>query len=159
MMFGCGLMIRLVCVLAPDRIARTIGDENNIGRSRTGGLPLLMRANAAVHELPEVAVRAEQLVAIARPAEALKDGEQLGAGLVGLPVEVPVVLDVIELQEGFLGFAAAGAAAAVCRDHLGSQLRTVFGAPGAVRRQHARLRLALLVRALTLAVLLGIGGI
>ena len=57
-MCGCGFTRRRVCVFVPDNRARTIGDEKRIGLSRICSLRCFVGADAAVHQLPEVAVRA-----------------------------------------------------------------------------------------------------
>jgi hypothetical protein len=44
MYVGCGFTIRRVCVFAPARIARTIGAENRIGRSRIVVSPVAVLA-------------------------------------------------------------------------------------------------------------------
>ncbi len=126
-MFGCGLTTRRVCVFRLSSMARTIGDENKIGRSRMTR-PFVW-ACAAVEQFPEIAVSAQKLIAILRPSGFLEVSKELGAGAMDLPIKVSIVLDVVELQEFRLDLSAAGATAALSLDHFAAQRSSVFGRP------------------------------
>jgi hypothetical protein len=59
---GCGLITRRVCVFCPAKIARTIGAENMIGRSRVSGFMFFLQLVSAVG-LPIFSVVAFWLIA------------------------------------------------------------------------------------------------